>query len=220
MTSAQREGETAARLVELAKAGDSRAFEALVRRYRKRIFALALHLTGSSSEADDITQEVFLRAYRALDTFEGRSEFFTWVYRMTVNRSLNARRDRQRRGEEPMDDPRLELAVAADASDNPAQEAELRQTYARLLRALDALPAEMKTTVVLVALQGLSHGEAAVVQKCSDGTIAWRMHEARRRLGDAMRPQRVSRRRPLSAELARLLAEHGLPILTAEPAET
>jgi len=220
MSSAQREGETAARLVELAKAGDSRAFEALVRRYRKRIFALALHLTGSSSEADDITQEVFLRAYRALDTFEGRSEFFTWVYRMTVNRSLNARRDRQRRGEEPMDDPRLELAVAADASDNPAQEAELRQTYARLLRALDALPAEMKTTVVLVALQGLSHGEAAVVQKCSDGTIAWRMHEARRRLGDAMRPQRVSRRRPLSAELARLLAEHGLPILTAEPAET
>ena len=218
MSDAQREGEAAALLVARAQAGDSRAFEELVRRYRKRIFALALHLAGSASEADDITQDVFLRAYRALHTFEGRSEFFTWVYRMTVNRSLNARRDRDRRGEQPMDDdPRLEMAVAVDASDNPAHEAELRQTYGRLLRALDALPAEMRTTVVLVALQGLSHGEAAVVQKCSDGTIAWRMHEARRRLGLAMRPQQVSRRRPLSSDLARLLAEHGLPILATEP---
>jgi len=217
MSDAQREGEAAALLVARAQAGDSRAFEELVRRYRKRIYALALHLAGSASDADDITQDVFLRAYRALDSFEGRSEFFTWVYRMTVNRSLNARRDRQRRGEEAIGDPRVELAVAVDAPENPAREAELRQTYARLLRALDALPAEMRTTVVLVALQGLSHGEAAVVQKCSDGTIAWRMHEARRRLHDAMQPHKLSRRRPLSAELSRLLAEHGLPILAPKP---
>lgn len=218
MSDAQREGEAAALLVARAQAGDSRAFEALVRRYRKRIYALALHLAGSASDADDITQDVFLRAYRALHTFEGRSEFFTWVYRMTVNRSLNARRDRDRRGEQPMDDdPRLEMAVAVDAPESPAREAELRQTYARLLRSLDALPVEMRTTVVLVALQGLSHGEAAVVQKCSDGTIAWRMHEARRRLSLAMRPQQVARRRPLSSELARLLAEAGLPILSPEP---
>ncbi len=211
MTSAEREAATASALVDAAKAGDQRAFESLVRRYRKRIFALALHITGSSSEADDITQDVFLKAFRALAEFEGRSQFFTWVYRMTVNRSLNARRDRARRGEEP-DDPRLELAVAVDARSNPSRATELRQTYARLLRALDSLPVDMRTTVILVSLQGLSHGEVAVVQAVSEGTIAWRMHEARRRLHEAMAPEKLQRKRELSADLARVLGEHGLMI--------
>jgi RNA polymerase sigma-70 factor, ECF subfamily len=211
MTHAEREAATANALVAAAQSGDRQAFEALVRRYRKRIFALALHITGSASEADDITQDVFLNAYRALPEFEGRSQFFTWVYRMTVNRSLNARRDRARRGEDTMDDPRLELAVAVDARSNPGRAAELRQTYARLLRALDALPADMRTTVILVSLQGMSHGEVAVVQNVSDGTIAWRMHEARRRLNEAMAPERISRKRgELSAELSRLLVENGM----------
>lgn len=213
-TNAEREAATANALVEAAKAGDDRAFEALVRRYRKRIFALALHIIGSSSEADDITQDVFLKAYRALPGFEGRSQFFTWVYRMTVNRSLNARRDRARRGEDS-DDPRLELAVAVDARSNPSRATELRQTYARLLRALDGLPPDMRTTVILVSLQGMSHGEVAIVQNVSEGTIAWRMHEARRRLNEAMAPERIQRKRELSADLARVLGEHGLfvPVL-------
>ncbi len=214
MTNAEREASTATALVAAAKAGDQRSFEALVRRYRKRIYALALHITGSASEADDIAQEVFLKAFRALAQFEGRSQFFTWVYRMTVNRSLNSRRDSARRGEGSLDDPRLELAVAVDARGNPGLEAELRQTYSRLLRALDSLPGDMRTTVILVALQGLSHGEAGVVQKVSEGTIGWRMHEARKRLHAAMEPERLHRKRgQLSAELARVLTEHGLPLL-------
>jgi RNA polymerase sigma-70 factor (ECF subfamily) len=220
MTNAEREAATATALVDAAKAGDTRAFEALVKRYRKRIYALALHIVGHASEADDIAQDVFLKAYRALGTFEGRSQFFTWVYRMTVNRSLNARRDRARRAEHgdillDDSDPRIELAVRVDARDNPSLAAELRQTYARLLRALDSLPADMRTTVILVSLQGLSHGEAGVVQKVSEGTIAWRMHEARRRLHDAMAPSRMKlpRKRELSADLARVLMEYGLPIV-------
>jgi RNA polymerase sigma-70 factor, ECF subfamily len=213
LTRAEREAATATALVDAAKQGDQHAFEALVKRYRKRIFALALHITGSASEADDIAQDVFLKAYRALPEFEGRSQFFTWVYRMTVNRSLNARRDRARRGEDP-GDPRLELAIAVDARSNPGREAELRQTYARLLRALDALPLDMRTTVILVCLQGMSHGEVAVVQNVSEGTIAWRMHEARRRMNLAMTPERgkLHRKRELSSELARVLGEHGLRI--------
>src|ERR1700746_4047435 len=114
MTHAEREAQAATLLVAQAKAGDVRAFETLVRRYRKRIFALALHITGSASEADDIAPDIFLKAYRALPEFEGRSQFFTWVYRMTVNRALNARRDRARRGEDTIDDPRLELALEVD----------------------------------------------------------------------------------------------------------
>jgi RNA polymerase sigma-70 factor (ECF subfamily) len=223
MTVAQGEAATAALLVSRAKAGEPRAFDALVRRYRKRIFALALHLSGSESDADDIVQDVFLRAYHALDRFEGRSEFFTWVYRLTVNRALDARRTRARRSESSIDDadPRLERAVAVDAHGDPTRAAELRQTYARVLRALDALPPDMRTTIVLVALQGLSNIEAAIVQKCSKGTIAWRLHEGRRRLIEATAgsapTKLVTRPRGLSAHLEQLLEDAGLTTRSPEP---
>ena len=214
-TSAQREAATAAHLVARAKAGEPQAFDALVRRYRKRIFALALHLSGSESDADDIVQDVFIRAFRALDQFEGRSEFFTWVYRLAVNRSLDARRASARRSESSidMDDPRIERALQVDADGDPRRAAELRQTYARALRALDGLPPEMRTTVVLVTLQGLSNAEAAVVQRCSRGTIAWRLHEGRRRLLDATAPCKLAlQKKGLSDHLGRLLEDAGLPV--------
>lgn len=208
---------TAAALVARAKQGDRRAFDELVRRYRKRVVALTLHLTGNASDAEDVTQEVFLGAYRALPRFEGRSHFFTWIYRMAVNKSLNARRSRQRRRETPMEDPRIDRAIAVDAPNNPQRAAELREMYARLLIALDKLAPAIKTTVVLVALQGLSHGEAAVVQGCAPGTIAWRIHEARKHLRKALaqRPRRFALRDPrssLSAGLGRLLTELKLPV--------
>ncbi|MBP9087886.1 MAG: sigma-70 family RNA polymerase sigma factor [Kofleriaceae bacterium] len=211
MTAAQREGAHAALLVERAQAGDAAAFAELVRRYRRRIFALALHIARSQSDADDITQDVFIKAYQALPNFEGRSEFFTWVYRMTVNRALNAKRDRDRRGERVILDPRLELAVATDGKGDPRREAELRQTYTRLLHALDSLAVDLRMSVILVALQGLSHAEAAVVQKVSEGTISWRMHEARARLQKAMADGRVAKVRPLSSDLSQALSDNGLP---------
>jgi RNA polymerase sigma-70 factor (ECF subfamily) len=215
-TKARVESEIAANLVERAKAGDRGAFDALVRRYRQRIVALALHLTRSESDADDIAQEVFLSAYRALPRFAGKSEFFTWVYRMAVNRALTARRDRDRRGETPMDDPRVERALAVDSDGDPVRTAELRRTYAKLLATLDKLPTEMRTTVVLVALQGFSHEEASVVQDCSPGTIAWRMHMARKHLAKSMKRGTLGARpvglRSLSGEFRQLLQEMGFPI--------
>ncbi len=210
-TPAEREAATAAFLVARAKAGDPRAFDALVRRYRPRIFALALHLSGSESDADDIVQDVFLRAYAALDRFEGRSEFFTWVYRLTLNRAFDARRARARRRETTIDgyDPRIERSIEVDAPGDPARAAELRQTYARVLRALDALPPAISATVVLVALQGLSNVEAAVVQGCSPKTIGWRLHVGRKHLLEAISD--VQPATYLSERLGLLLAEAGMP---------
>jgi RNA polymerase sigma-70 factor, ECF subfamily len=210
-TPAEWEGATATALVARAKAGDRHAFDALVRRYRKRIFALALHISGSESDADDIVQDVFVRAYSALDRFQGRSEFFTWLYRLAINLALDARRTRARRSESSIDDadPRIERAVEVDAPGDPRRAAELRETYARALAALDALPPDMKTTLVLVALQGLSNAEAAVVQGCAPGTIAWRLHEAHRRLRGAMQ-ETAPRTKGLSEHLGRLLLDAGL----------
>jgi RNA polymerase sigma-70 factor (ECF subfamily) len=175
-------GDKTEKLVKRAQAGDRAAFDDLVRRYRARIYALTLHLTGSRSEADDITQDVFTRAYQQLGTFAGRSEFFTWLYRIAVNRALNARRDTARRRTSGLDDPRVQAAVAVDAYGDPRRAAELRQTYARLVTALDRLSPTLRSTVVLVALQGLAHDEAAAVLGCPVGTVAWRIHEARNQL--------------------------------------
>lgn len=186
LSEAELRGMEASALVEAAKGGDPQAFDALVRRYRSRIFALALHLTGSRSEADDITQDAFLRAYRNIGRFEGRSEFFTWLYRIALNRALNIRRDRKRRITMSIDDPRLTMALAVDAGNDPRRTLELRETYTLLLRAFDALSPLLRTTVVLTLLQGFSYKEAAVVLDTTEGTIAWRVHEARRKMRDVM----------------------------------
>lgn len=186
LTEADLRGMEASSLVEAAKSGDPHAFNALVLRYRSRIFALALHLTGSRSEADDITQDAFLRAYKNIGNFEGRSEFFTWLYRIALNRALNKRRDRQRRITMSIDDPRLTMALAVDAGGDPRRTLELRETYTILLRAFDGLSPLLRTTVALTLLQGFSYKEAAVVLETTEGTVAWRVHEARRRMRDAM----------------------------------
>ncbi len=186
MSTAERRGAEASALVEAAKQGDPRAFGELVRKYRPRIYALALHITSSASEADDITQDAFLKAYDNLDKFEGRSEFFTWLYRITLHRALNAKRDRKRRRAVTFEDPRLEAAVSIDAIGNPERALQLRQSYRSLLGALDSLSPLLQTTVVLTTLQGLNYKEAAVVLETTEGTVAWRVHEARRQMMKTM----------------------------------
>ncbi|MBW1755502.1 MAG: sigma-70 family RNA polymerase sigma factor, partial [Deltaproteobacteria bacterium] len=177
VSEAQQRGAEAAELVARAKAGDRAAFDELVRKYRARVYSLALHLTGQASDADDITQDAFLKAYHKLPEFEGRSEFFTWIYRITLHRALNAKRDRKRRPTVPLDDPRLVAAVAVDSHGDPERAVQLRDRYRALLEAFDQLSSLLQTTVVLTTLQGLSYKEAAVVLETTEGTIAWRIHE-------------------------------------------
>lgn len=169
-------------LVEAARQGDPRAFEGLVKRYRHRIYALALHMTGSPSDADDITQDAFVRAFRNIHRFEGRSEFFTWLYRIALNRALNVRRDQARRRTADLDDPRVVVAVAVDSGGDPGRALELRETYVCLVKAFDRLSPLLRTTVALTMMQGLSYPEAAVVLETTEGTVAWRIHEARKQM--------------------------------------
>ena len=202
VSEAQQRGAEAAELVARAKAGDRAAFDELVRKYRPRVYSLALHLTGQASDADDITQDAFLKAYHKLPEFEGRSEFFTWIYRITLHRALNAKRDRKRRPTVPLDDPRLVAAVAVDSHGDPERAVQLRDRYRALLEAFDQLSSLLQTTVVLTTLQGLSYKEAAVVLETTEGTIAWRIHEARRKMRgylDGLESGRArSKRRPMS----------------------
>lgn len=172
-------------LVEAARSGDTEAFGVLVRRHQKRIYRLAVHLLRDAAEAEDVTQDTFVRAYGALDRFDGRSEPFTWMYRIAVNLSLNAIRARKtsRKATTP-DDPRIEalLADRKSVEADPARLAADRQTALALVEGVDDLSETLRTTLILVSIDGLSHAEAAEVLGCPEGTIAWRVHEARKKL--------------------------------------
>lgn len=172
-------------LVEAARQGDREAFGALVRLHQRRIYRLALHLLRSAAEAEDVTQETFVRAYGALDRFDGRSEPFTWIYRIAVNLSLNAIRARKpNRHSVTPDDPRVEplLVEQRPALASPEGVSEDKQLARALYSGIDSLSEVLRTTLILVAVDGLSHTDASKILGCSEGTVAWRIHEARRRL--------------------------------------
>jgi RNA polymerase sigma-70 factor, ECF subfamily len=172
-------------LVEAARGGDAEAFGALVRRHQRRIYRLTAHLLRSASEAEDVTQETFVRAYGALARFDGRSEPFTWIYRIAVNLSLNAIRSRKtQRTSAPPDESRMDsmLLEARGSLASPADQTADRQLALALLDGLNELSDTLRTTLILVGVDGVSHAEAAEVLGCPEGTIAWRVHEARRKL--------------------------------------
>jgi len=172
-------------LVDAARQGDGEAFGTLVRRHQKRIYRLAVHLLRDAAEAEDVTQETFVRAYGALDRFDGRSEAFTWMYRIAVNLSLNNIRARKsdRKGL-PADDPRLEgvLVETRAGSASPLGASENRELGRALCEGMDTLSETLRTTLILVGVDGLSHAQAGEVLGCPEGTVAWRVHEARKKL--------------------------------------
>jgi RNA polymerase sigma-70 factor (ECF subfamily) len=141
------------------------------------------------AEAEDVTQEAFVPAYGALARFDGRSEPYTWLYRIAVNLSLNAiraRKSARRTVSAPGADPRLDgIPEAKPQAVDPA-DASKRQLYAALAQAIDGLTETLRTTLILVCIDGQSHEEAAQILGAPEGTIAWRVHEARRKLREAL----------------------------------
>ncbi|WP_394823324.1 RNA polymerase sigma factor [Pendulispora albinea] len=177
-------------LVERAREGDVGAFGQLVRRHQQRIHRLAVHMLRDESEAEDVTQETFVRAYHALSRFDGRSEPYTWFYRIAVNLSLNALRSRRtsRISGDSMD-PRLEGVMTErrpSAMADPPGDAARKELYSALCEGIDTLSDTLRTTLILVCIDGRSHEDAAVILGAPEGTIAWRVHEARRKLREYM----------------------------------
>ncbi len=175
-------------LVDLARNGDHGAFAELVRRHQQRIHRLAMHMLRNAAEAEDVTQETFIRAYRALGRFDGRSEPYTWFYRIAVNLSLNRIRSRKSaRATQDADDPRLDGLLADNRpSGDPGGAAARRELYEALCACIDGLSDTLRTTLLLVCVDGRSHEEAGAILGAPEGTIAWRIHEARRKLKAAM----------------------------------
>jgi RNA polymerase sigma-70 factor, ECF subfamily len=176
-------------LVDRARTGDADAFGHLVRRHQPRIHRLAVHMLRDRAEAEDIAQETFIRAYRALARFDGRSEPYTWFYRITINLSLNRIRSRKTaRATQDADDPRLDglLTDKTPATGDPAGCAERRELYENLCEGIDQLSDTLRTTLILVCIDGRSHEDVSAILGAPEGTIAWRIHEARRKLREFM----------------------------------
>jgi RNA polymerase sigma-70 factor (ECF subfamily) len=177
-------------LVDRARDGNAQAFGELVRRHQQRIHRLAVHMLRDRAEAEDVTQETFIRAYQALARFDGRSEPYTWFYRITINLSLNRIRSRKTsRTTHDTDDPRLDgvLTDKRPESADPGGTAQRRQLYAALCQGIDGLSETLRTTLLLVCIDGRSHEDVSTILGAPEGTIAWRVHEARRKLKEFLK---------------------------------
>lgn len=171
-----------------AREGDREAFGRLVRRHQRRVYAAALHILGNHSDADDVTQESFVRAYRGLASFDGRADFFTWLYRITINTALNALRS-DKRGNALHQRGHAESAHVGgrpeslgQTAQGPAQKAQQTGELARVLDEVSKLSAPLRVTLVLATIEELPHKQIAEILDIPEGTVAWRVNEARRLL--------------------------------------
>jgi RNA polymerase sigma-70 factor (ECF subfamily) len=181
MTTDRREEER--EIIRRAQAGDQRAYGELVQRHQRRVYVTALQLVRNPADAEDLAQETFVKAFRALPRFDFRSDFFTWLYRITVNTALNFLGQAHRVRSVSLDeDTLLRSAVEklAERRDDPRELAEWRQLCTRVLEAMDGLSPDLRVTLVLHAMQGMNQKEVAEVMECAEGTVAWRISEARR----------------------------------------
>lgn len=179
-------------LVERAQRGDGRAFDLLVLKYQQRVAALIGRYLRDSSEVMDVTQEAFLKAYRALPGFRGESAFYTWIYRIAINTVKNYMVAQGRRP--PGDDVEAEVAEQMDLGGRlreqatPERELLTDEIAENVQAALDGLPEDLRTAIVLRELEGMSYEEIATAMSCPIGTVRSRIFRAREAIDKRLRP--------------------------------
>jgi len=175
-------------LVLRSQGGDLAAFDQLIRRHQERVYATVYHMTANHEDAADLTQEAFIKAYNALPGFKGDSGFFTWLYRIAVNRTLNFLKQRRNRmihlSLNDIDfnaehDPDL---VALTSEKTPRRDLNLTELQERLNTALLKLSESHRMVVVLHDIQGVPHEEIARIMDCNTGTVRSRLFYARQQL--------------------------------------
>jgi RNA polymerase sigma factor (sigma-70 family) len=174
-------------LVRRARRGDLAAYDDLVRLYQERIYATIYHMTANHEDANDLAQDTFIKAYQALKSFKGGSSFYTWVYRIAVNKTINFLKQRKNRTHMSLNnldfnaehDPDL-VALVSDKT--PRREAALNELQEKLNEALQKLSEPHRLVVTLHDVQGLAHEEIAEIMECNIGTVRSRLFYARQQL--------------------------------------
>jgi RNA polymerase sigma-70 factor (ECF subfamily) len=173
----------APRFLDRLRAGDAPAFEDLVMTYQHRVFGVALRMLGNRAEAEEVAQEAFVRAHRALGEFRGDAKLSTWLYAITSRLCLNRLASGERRMARQGEDALLRLS---DAGPRPDAALERRELEAALGRAIADLPEDRRIVVVLRDLEGLSYEEIAQVLELELGTVRSRLHRARAELKEKL----------------------------------
>ena len=181
------------RLIAMAKTGDVEAFSELIRRHQEKVYRMILSLTRSSLDADDLTQETFLQAFKSLKGFKQQAGFYTWLYRIAVNLTLNFLKKTAPERKRRLDlDPEARIVPGSPGGPGktgpPESRSLTRELRARLQEAISALPTGYRLAFVLVEFQGMSHRQASVVLRCTENTVSWRMFRARKMLQLRMKP--------------------------------
>jgi RNA polymerase sigma-70 factor (ECF subfamily) len=183
---------TDAQLVHRVQKGEKGAFDLLVLKYQHRIVNLVMRYVRDPDQALDITQEAFLKAYRALGRFRGESAFYTWLYRIAVNTAKNylaAQRRRPMDVELDLQDPeQFDLHAKLKETDTPEGVLMGRQLHETVARAIEALPDDLRTAIVLRELDGMSYEEIAQTMDCPVGTVRSRIFRARDAIGKKIGP--------------------------------
>jgi RNA polymerase sigma-70 factor (ECF subfamily) len=180
-------------LVERVQRGDKRAFEVLVLKYQRKIFRLLSRLIRDSAEVEDVAQEAFIKAYRALPNFRGDSAFYTWLYRIAINTAKNWL-VAQRRRAPTSTEADIENAENFESADGLREVATpdamllSRQVGDAVNRAIDRLPQDLRTAIVLREIEGLSYEEIAESMNCPIGTVRSRIFRAREAIAAELRP--------------------------------
>jgi RNA polymerase sigma-70 factor, ECF subfamily len=180
-------------LVERAQHGDKRAFELLVLKYQRKLGRLLSRFVRDPAEVEDVTQEAFIKAYRALPGFRGESAFYTWLYRIGINTAKNylvalGRRAPTTTGFDNEEAEGFEDADQLRDANTPESEMEGREIAATVNRAMDALPKDLRTAITLREIEGLSYEEIASVMNCPVGTVRSRIFRARDAIAVELRP--------------------------------
>ena len=179
-------------LVERAQKGDKRAFELLVIKYQRKLGRLLSRMVRDAAEVEDITQETFIKAYRALPGFRGESAFYTWLYRIGVNTAKNYLVARKR--QLASSDVLAEDAENYEEGDllrdvaTPDAELQTKQIAQAVNGAVDMLPEELRVAITLREIEGLSYEEIAQMMNCPIGTVRSRMFRAREAIAERIRP--------------------------------
>lgn len=179
-------------LVERVQRGDKRAFDLLVLRYQQRILGLVMRFVHDAHEAQDVAQEAFIKAYRALPGFRGESAFYTWLYRIAVNTAKNHLVARGRRPPDiDIDTGDAEFFEGENALkdlETPERSLLCGEIEATLQQVLQQLPEELRTALVLREFEGLSYEDIAVSMQCPIGTVRSRIFRAREAIDKALQP--------------------------------
>ena len=181
-------------LVERCQQGDPDAFRRLVEPYSERLFTALCGMMGSREDAEDLLQEALLAAYRSLGSFRREASFYTWLYRVVVNRALNELKRRGRHGGKVSLDRWMEQRSVSPGAlfdlerPNPEEDAARVQIRDAVHAALERLPPKYRAAIVLKDLEGFSQEEISNILSCSVGTVKSRLSRARDRLKEILRP--------------------------------